>query len=225
MVQIRPTPTRDSPSGGAVPEVGGTSHWTYVSRSGCWTWRTPSSRRRFFGRIGAMATLSRAGVSGRVNFRWALASGDCRKAARSEFGSFAPPRFAVGQPACRRATCATQTVTKGAKLRQRTQRIADGYCGTSQMHWKGKEAHGSIGCLRGGDVTAALRTRRRSKALRSTAQERESGGHVLHRTRAWQETEPGWNGGRASTTVTWHGCRRGESFEGCSATGDGPRTV
>lgn len=34
----------------------------------------------------------------------------------------------------------------------------------------------------------------------------------------------GFNGERATTTVTWHGYRRGKSFEGWSATGNGPGT-
>jgi hypothetical protein len=36
------------------------------------------------------------------------------------------------------------------------------------------------------------------------------------------EEHHGPNDERATTTVTWNGCRRGESFEGCDATGDGP---
>jgi len=35
------------------------------------------------------------------------------------------------------------------------------------------------------------------------------------------EQSHGPDGERATTTVTWHGCRRGESSEGCSATGNG----
>ena len=118
----------------------------------------------------------------------------------------------------------TEVLRDGDQARERRVGVREGSGGWCTS--KGNEAHGRRALVPPATWCRERRTRRRSKALElpppsSAASTHWPGNGPM---RADGRTAVG-NGRRATATVTWCGCRRGDSFEGCEPRcGDGRPT-
>jgi hypothetical protein len=213
------------PSGRVSREVGGTGNGTHTTWSGCWTWYPSRLRCAPPGESERGSSLG-SGCAGSGHDAGPFADRNRRKAARPIANARTEPRFAEVDSTRRAGRAGTTTARKVEAPRRPSPTSAEGYQVARRRPWKDTEAHGSIGRSAGGNASTAQRTRRWSKALRPGKPEaslqapsppRGGGG--------WKVEVRGPDGEKATTTVTWNGCRRGESFEGWSATGDGPGTA
>jgi hypothetical protein len=216
-----PARRREAKRGGP----GETGRRTHMPRSGCWTWR--------FSRIPRASTKcercggsSRSEPPGRVDGRLAPRAPEPRRKA-SRPGT---RLLRIGELACQfvfgfgrsagltryRPWATRRRLVGGVKATRK----ATGH--ESEILEQCREAHGSIGRTSAATSMGRNGLALRSKALRSRTRRGRSRQRVLHRTRRLRGAQIGYNGERATTTVTWNGCRRGKRFEGYGAIGEGP---
>lgn len=196
-----------------------------MPRSGCWTWRF-SRIPRASTKCERCGSSSRSEPPGRVDGRLAPRAPETRRKA-SRPGT---RLLRIGELACQfvfgfgRSAGLTRYRPWATRRRLvggvQATRKATGH--ESEILEQCREAHGSIGRTSAATSMGRNGLALRSKALRSRTRRGRTRQRVLHRTRKLRGAQIGNNGERATTTVTWNGCRRGKRFEGYCAIGEGP---